>query len=92
MPIYDFRCPKCGEKTDVWAGIDEDTKLCACGEVMTRLISPPRIAPDWAPYWEHNMGDKPVYIESRQHYYRELDKRGLHNVNDTRSPKGGRTE
>ena len=87
MPIYDYRCPRCGEQNDIWASMDEDIRPCHCGEMMVRLISRPNIAPDWGPYTEYNMGHEPVHIESRQHYYQELAKRGLHNVNDTRSPK-----
>jgi len=84
VPIYDYRCDDHGEVENVWAGINEEVPCRECGKLMIRLISPTRIAPDWEPYLEHNMGHEPVYIKSRQHYYNEMRKRGLNTANDTR--------
>lgn len=89
IPLYDFECKDHGIKENVWAKMDEAVK-CDCGKVMERLITATRIQGDIEPYVEYNMGHEPVYIKSRQHYYQELKKRGLHNVDDTRSPGEGR--
>lgn len=35
------------------------------------------IIPDIAPYWDEDMGQKPVYIRSRRHKMAELKERGL---------------
>ncbi len=89
MPLYDYECPTCGVFLDIWAGIDETDLQCGeCHHPMTRLISATRINPDIEPYLEHNMGDNPVWIKSRQHYYEEMSARGLNNVSDIR---GGRS-
>ena len=43
MPIYQYRCPKCQEKTEVVLPIqDRDTiRSCDCGGNMERLMSIP---------------------------------------------------
>ena len=36
MPIYLYRCEKCGNKLEVVQGFNEGIPLC-CGKVMTKL-------------------------------------------------------
>jgi putative FmdB family regulatory protein len=39
MPVYDFRCEKCGEKkNDEFVHKRDAVVTCACGAVMTRLF------------------------------------------------------
>ena len=40
MPTYDFKCPKCGHRFDVFKSIhDETDEICpVCGEKAKRLI------------------------------------------------------
>lgn len=82
MPLYDYRCPKCGELTDIWAKIDEKIKGCPqCGEDMARLLSPTRIQCDLRPYWDENLADRAnphgQYVESRQHRRQLMKEQGL---------------
>jgi len=78
MPIYDYQCPHCGIKTNVWAHINDDCLPCPdCGQPMTRLISPAHIIPDIEPYQDKEMGHEPVVVKSRQHKKQLLRERGL---------------
>lgn len=79
MPLYDYSCPKCGEVTNVWAGINEmELKHDQCGSKMKRLISSSMIEPPWFDYVEENMGHDPVLITSRQHRDRLEKELGLY--------------
>ena len=40
MPIYEYHCPKCKEKTEVLA-IRDRKVYCICGGEMKRLVSVP---------------------------------------------------
>jgi putative FmdB family regulatory protein len=77
MPLYDYKCSNCGMVENVWAKINEQEKLCACGLWMKRVISATRSTPDLQPYLDPNMGHEPVYVESRQHRKRLMKERGL---------------
>lgn len=67
MPIYDYQCPECGEKQNLWAKIDEKHLSCPdCGEPMRRLISASNIICDIEPYLDGHMGPDPVPVFSRQ--------------------------
>lgn len=77
MPIYDYECPNCGIQRDIWAGIDETEKLCGCMLWMTRLISAPRINPDFQPYFDENLGHEGAWVQSRQHRKRLMGEKGL---------------
>ena len=83
MPRYDFLCESCGIKDErvlPLARYDAVQSCVACGGDMTRLISAPCINPDWQPYIEENMGQKPVHVQSRAHYKQELARRNLTNL------------
>jgi hypothetical protein len=43
MPIYEAECPKCQRTEDYFSSVDDraNTPRCACGTVMTRVISCP---------------------------------------------------
>lgn len=38
MPIYELRCPKCGEEYEVLM-VSDGVHFCGCGEVMEKKIS-----------------------------------------------------
>jgi putative FmdB family regulatory protein len=72
MPLYDVKCPNCGEIKDIWAGIDENQVICPqCGAKTERLMSPTRIICDLTPYFDENLADAHdvhgKWVESRQH-------------------------
>ncbi len=77
MPIYDYHCPLCGLVEDHWARIEETRKLHFCGNWMKRVLSPTRGNVGLRPYWDENLGPKPVYVESSQHRERLMRELGL---------------
>jgi len=76
MPLYDAACPKCGDKENIWGGINEALK-CDCGRTMTRLISKANITPVMHEHVEYNMGHEPVVVKGRVHHRQLLKERGL---------------
>lgn len=77
MPIYDVECESCGKTFEnVWAGVHEVT-TCPCGAPMKRLLGPTSVSPDLEPYLDDNLGQRPIWIKSRQHRDRILKDRGL---------------
>jgi putative FmdB family regulatory protein len=78
MPLYDYECPECGLKEDIWAKISENFIECpSCGKGMKRLISAPGVICDIEPYIDWNMAQEGVQINSRQHHKQEMKERGL---------------
>jgi len=45
MPVYDFRCDKCGvERTEtISIKVDDFKAVCACGAVMRKVFGSPRV-------------------------------------------------
>jgi putative FmdB family regulatory protein len=39
MPLIDFVCTKCGKEKEVLGKSSLYTRICECGEVMTRMVS-----------------------------------------------------
>ncbi len=39
MPLYEYRCSKCGVEIEVVRVVDGIAPVCACGSVMERLMS-----------------------------------------------------
>jgi putative FmdB family regulatory protein len=54
MPLYTYRCDNCeGFTFDLYAKISEMSQWYACpecNEPAHKIIVPPMVAPDWAPY------------------------------------------
>jgi len=40
MPIYEYKCPNCGEKIEIISTPSEKV-ICKCGCEMKKIISPP---------------------------------------------------
>jgi putative FmdB family regulatory protein len=78
MPNYDYQCSSCGKVEERFAHMDDTMLLCSCGQMMTRLFSPPKAFHfDIQPYWEENIGPEPVYVESRKHLNQLCRERGI---------------
>lgn len=79
MPVHTYECRECGERKDEFVTYPLPELSCSCGGSRRAVF-------DWGrgtafetfqPYWETNLGDKPVYIESKQHLAKECKARGL---------------
>lgn len=83
MPIYEYECKKCGHNEERVYNVDKkpeylDCPKCRIKRALVSIISVPQaMRPDWEPYWDENMGDKPVLVKSRQHRRELKKKRGL---------------
>jgi len=83
MPIYDVKCPQCGELSDIWAKIAEMHVSCPqCGAKTERLLSPTRIICDLEPYFDENLADPKKsphgqWVMSRQDKKSKLKEQGL---------------
>ena len=84
MPLYDYRCRKCGEVNNVWAKMEDTTLRHSCGYNMRRLISASMIHPPFHEYVEENMGHDPVTISSRTQRDRLEKERGLYGKTNNR--------
>lgn len=86
MPLYDCKCPNCGEIEDIWARINEINPKCPrCSREMERLISPTRIICDIEPYFDDNLADSKTspqgqWVKSRQHKRQLLKEQNLREI------------
>jgi putative FmdB family regulatory protein len=76
MPIYDYECTRCGIKSDIWAGINEQVIKCDCGRMARRVLSPTRVNCDMEPHFDDNLGEG-TWVKSRQHRKEEMKRLGL---------------
>lgn len=85
MPLYDYRCQKCGAKFEVFihsvSKADEIVHSCeVCGEQTVRLLSKGkfRFAPGhfFQPYIDTDISGEPIKIETQDQFFRECEKHG----------------
>lgn len=52
MPVYDYKCPLCLKRREVFRKLAEldDPVACFCGQPMLRQISAPYVRGDYPPY------------------------------------------
>jgi predicted nucleic acid-binding Zn-ribbon protein len=85
IKIVDKRCSQC-EKV-YYDVIDDDMSVCtACGGQLQRMYSMHKEV-QMLPHWCEHMAHEPVFIHDRQHFKKELKKRGLDEV-PLKKPKG----
>jgi hypothetical protein len=63
-PFVNPPCPECGGATERWWPIGATTHSIISDEII-------------GGQWLENLGDKPVFVESKSQYRRELAARGL---------------
>ena len=79
MPIYVYRCEKCGREVEEFRKIKErdEVRLCICGGPIRAIMAFSVKSGPGYPFIDNYMDHKPVVIESLSHYRKELKKRGL---------------
>jgi putative FmdB family regulatory protein len=83
MPIYEYRCSRCGELFEYIKGVPEpDLELpCqSCGETANLVPSVPVMRPD--SYWAGHMDDTFGYVTSRSELKRKEQAAGLRRKED----------
>jgi putative FmdB family regulatory protein len=50
MPLYDYRCGKCGRKEERFARVEEREFTCECGGYLARQLSLPTVRGMMQPY------------------------------------------
>jgi putative FmdB family regulatory protein len=78
MPLYEYICQDCNREFEAIQSIaNRERAMCDCGSLNTKqLISPTK--KDWfRPHWNEHLDSQPIFIESKEHYKKECEKRGL---------------
>ena len=78
MPMYQYRCDKCGKELDEFHKVkDRYAQICSeCGEKMQIMIQPSPIHV-FKGFFHPNLDKKPVWISSKANLKEESDKRGM---------------
>lgn len=75
MPVYAYKCAQCGRQEDKFNKMaDHKNGPECCGKVMRQHFESIKVIPDFEPYVDYNISDKPVLVKSKQHR-KELMKR-----------------
>lgn len=85
VPLYDYRCPECGRKFEVFihsiSKVNELVHSCEiCGCQTTRLLSQGRFkfatGHFFEPYVDTDISGEPIEIHSQDQFFRECEKHG----------------
>ena len=77
IKIVDKRCSECDKV--YYDVIDDEAITCSCGGQLKRMFSLHKEV-QMLPHYNEHMSHEGVYIEDRQHFKKELKKRGLSEV------------
>ena len=81
MPLYDQRCTVCAWQGEVLTTENMNPPCPTCGQATERAWkASPKMQDDTlpgGPRWHDNLGPKPIWIETKTQFQRELDARGL---------------
>jgi putative FmdB family regulatory protein len=92
MPLYEYRCTRCGHMQESYRKLHE--RLVAgtcekCGDLAVFVISPgPKPTDHLYPRMVENFEHNPVQVNSLKHYYSEQKRRGLVDGGRPRGVKG----
>jgi len=81
MPLYSCRCVKCSNEQDYYSTVDKrnETPACeVCGHITEKIISAYYVNPDIESYVDHNLGPKPVRVNSKKHRQRLMREAGVY--------------
>ena len=78
MPIYSYKCEKCEKIQDLTKKIDDrdDCPEC-CGQTTKKIITNFKVHPDFEPYIDENISDRPILVKSKKHRLQLLKENGL---------------
>lgn len=80
MPLYDYKCTKCGKKTEEMKRMEarDEEMTCECGGDVKRCLT---LCSGFQPFpagWWRDIGPKPLYIEDRTQLKEACDKHGCY--------------
>jgi putative FmdB family regulatory protein len=79
MPIYEYKCKKCGSTKDKFNRmVDHKKGPRCCGKVMGQHYGNYYVVGDIQPYLEENIGDKPVVVKSKKHREQLMKENGVY--------------
>jgi len=78
VKIADFKCDSCGEIIEDLI-VEDKIYKCHCGGTFKRMFTVGKRM-QMLPHINEHLGHEPVYINDREHFDKELKKRGLHAV------------
>ncbi len=75
MPIYEYRCPTCGDKFTGFKKLENyrEPQPCACGAIAEKVISKPMVAVDYPAYQSPASGK---WVEGRKAHIEDLKRSG----------------
>lgn len=78
MPIYEYQCLKCLKVQDAYRKVAErENSPECCGQKTKKIISNYNVHPDFEPYIDHNLTDKPQWVKSKQHRKKLMQEHGV---------------
>lgn len=79
MILYEYKCLKCDKITNKFRDIEDrdNCPQCECGGETKKIISKSKVHGDFMPYLDENIGDEPVWIESKQHRKKVMKENGV---------------
>ena len=79
MPLYDYRCTKCGQAFEELATIEGRNDMlspCCCCVAELQMSPVPDIS--FKPFVHEDFGDKPVLVKSKNHYKELCQQHGVY--------------
>jgi hypothetical protein len=76
-PLYSFRC-ECGKTEDAYRKVEDRNNFPECHGPMKRIIGNYNVVPDLEPYIDEHLGDKPLWVKSKQHRKKLMKEHGVY--------------
>ena len=81
MPRHDYLCQVCGAVFELVQPWDQHRTLCRCGGAADRVYRLSQHVIDdtlpGGPRWMHNLGDTPIWVETKTELRQIMTERGL---------------
>lgn len=76
MPLYDFKCLKCGSEKEILMKMVEYKRPLCCEQEMQRVFNH-MVVPDVEPYFDQNISHNGEYVKSKKHRQQLMKKHGV---------------
>lgn len=79
MPLFEYRCDRCGIALDELQSEPKPPLCPKCEHEMRRRFSSFRTIVDFRPGWDQGLG---TYVDTKRQRQAEMEKRGLVRIKD----------